>query len=97
MVVAESPEPELLPVGSSDNGGVEGKPALDGACAPGSSQTPVAQPEAAPERTHAAPLRFTLWTCAGVIQNSIHGQQKAGNRHCWGDRTPTTGLLTPGL
>jgi hypothetical protein len=39
MVVAESLKPELLPVGSSDNGRVEGKPALDGACAPGSSQT----------------------------------------------------------
>lgn len=43
MVVTERLKSELLPVGSSDNGGVEGKAALDGTGAPGSSQTPIMQ------------------------------------------------------
>lgn len=45
MVVAERLKSELLPVGSSDSGRVEGKAALHGAGAPGSSESPIEPPE----------------------------------------------------
>ena len=45
-MVADRLKSELLPLGSSDNGRVEGEVALDGAGAPGSAQSPVKPPEA---------------------------------------------------
>lgn len=47
MVVAKRLKSELLPVGPSDNGVEKGKAALNGAGAPGSSQTPNQAAEAA--------------------------------------------------
>lgn len=46
MITAEGLKCELRPLGSSDNGGVEGEAALDGAGAPGSTPSPVEEPEA---------------------------------------------------
>lgn len=47
MVIAERLKSELLPVGSSDSGRVEGKEALHGAGAPGSSESPIKRPRGA--------------------------------------------------
>lgn len=63
MVVAGRLKYELLPVGCSDNGRVEGEAAQDVAGAPGSSQPSIKQPEAA-GTLQMEPTRLIPWTRA---------------------------------
>lgn len=58
MVVSERLKSELLPVGSSDNGRVEGEVAQDGAQAPGSRQASIQQPEVEEQCKQSPPDSF---------------------------------------